>query len=207
LQLDAKQTSAYFFRGRTYYYYGKYAESIADITKSLEYFSSDDDAHYFRGLSYYGLRKFPESITEFTNCVDVNPKADNCYRYRGYNYVATREYLKAIADYDKSFELDPKDTDIYRSRAWAYLYLNNGDKAYEQAATFLELNGLKDTTAPYVIIPGYLGLRKAKKDFGAKAFLQTWLPQVKPEAWTTSILKYFHGDMDRRSAFRTGDRQ
>jgi lipoprotein NlpI len=45
------------------------------------------------------------------------------------------------------------------------------------------------------VISGYLGLRKAKKALGAKAFLETWLAQVKAEDWTTSILKYFHGDM------------
>lgn len=59
----------------------------------------------------------------------------------------------------------------------------------------LELNGLKSEDAPYAVITGYIGLRKAGKAAGAKAFLDNWIKQVEPTAWTTNTLKYFHGEL------------
>jgi lipoprotein NlpI len=82
-----------------------------------------------------------------------------------------------------------------RHCSWAQLYLNNGNAAFDQANTYLELNGLKSDDAPYAIITGYLGLRKAGKPAEAKAFLDNWIKQVGPDDWTTKTLKYFNGNL------------
>jgi lipoprotein NlpI len=55
--------------------------------------------------------------------------------------------------------------------------------------------GANGDFGPYAVIVGYLGLRKDGKNREALTFLEYWLKQKKDVAWTTQVLRYFHGDM------------
>ena len=70
-------------------------------------------------------------------------------------------------------------------------FKNDGAGAHGDFSRYLQINGPKDDNAPYAIIMGYLGLRKAGMPAEAKAFLDGWLTQVDAEAWSTQILRYF----------------
>ena len=127
--------------------------------------------------------------------VNAGAQTANEFYNRGLAYYNKGNYDQAIADYTKAIQIYPNYADAYENRDWTYLYLNKGDTAFEQATAFLELNGLKGDSAPYAVLVGYIGLRKSNKAAAAKVFLETWIKQVEPEAWTTKIMRYMHGDL------------
>jgi lipoprotein NlpI len=110
-------------------------------------------------------------------------------------YANKGSFDLAIADYSKVGELDPKNVDVSRALAWIYLYQGKPALAHQKAAAYLELNGLAGDNAPYAIIVGYLGLLKSGESAKSNEFLSGWVKQVKEDAWTTKIIRYFHGEI------------
>ncbi len=198
LELEPEWRIAFYNRGLANFVLEDWAASVKDFDKAITMDPTDPKAYEFRGRSLSNLERYDEAIADLTKTIELRPESSNAYYYRAIAYVESGQYEKGMIDYDKTLELAPTFNAIYKSKAWAYLYWNKGDLAYEQANTYLELNGLKNSggdNAPYAIIIGYLGLRKANKVTGAKAFLETWLSQVKPDDWTTKILSYFNGEL------------
>lgn len=84
-------------------------------------------------------------------------------------------------------------TAIVRSRPERITEVPGG--AYQDASTLLETNGLRGGSPPYAVILGYLSLKKAGKPAAARSFMQNWIKQFDPAAWTTKIMKYLNGEM------------
>jgi len=71
-------------------------------------------------------------------------------------------------------------------------------RALESIGTLRNISPLNDPrgdNAPYAIIIGYLGLRKAKTIEEAKAFGNNWLTQVDVEAWSTEIMRFLSSQL------------
>lgn len=196
IQLNPNYAEAYVQRGGAYDSKGRLDLALADYNKALQLKPDIPQAYNGRGWVYHQQRLLDRAIAEYTTAIQIKPDFAAAYCNRGIAYSEIGNYDLAIEDDTRALELDPNLNDeIYRSRALAYFYRNEGENAYRDTVTYLKRNGLKGEAAPYGIMIGYLGLRKAGKTDLADTFLKDWLKLLKPEAWSTQILKYFNGQM------------
>ena len=195
IQLDPNSTTAYNGRGSAYKNKRNYDLAIADYNKAIQLDSNYAIGYNNRGNVYSDKGNYDLAIADYNKAIQLDPNYIDAYINRGLVYSAKGNYDLAISEYNKAIQLDSNYALAYFNHAWANLYLNNGDKAYQDAALYLKQNGLKGDFAPYAIIVGYLGLRKSSATPAAKIFLESWLKQVGPDAWTTQILKYFNGQL------------
>jgi lipoprotein NlpI len=196
LQLNPNFAEAYVERGSAYDLKGRFDLALADYNKALQLKPDMPRAYNGRGWVFHQQRYYDRAIAEYTTAIRIDPKYAPAYCNRGVAYAEIGKYDLAIEDDTKALELDPDlNNEIYRSRALAYFYKNDGENAYRDTVTYLKRNGIKGDIAPYGIMVGYLGLRKTGDADKADAFLKDWLKLLKPDAWSTQVLKYFDGQM------------
>ena len=198
IQLNPNNPSVYNNRGLAIQNNGGGDEfAIYDFNKAIELKPDFTEAYNNRGIAYHHQGKYDQAIADYNRAIQLNPNYTNAYNNRGIAYQNKDKLVLAFADYNKAIQLDPNSTDAYFNRAWANLCLNSGggDAAYQDASRYLELNGLKGAYAPFAVLIGYLGLRETDKNPVAKTFLETWMKQSDPAAWTTQIMHYLHGEL------------
>jgi lipoprotein NlpI len=195
IELDPKYAPAYFYRGEARAAKEDYDGAIADYGKGLEIAPKDIFAFYLRGKARQGKKDYLGAIADYSKAIEFNSASPDPFYFRNRAEVRyiVKDFNGAIADYNKILELDPKDADSYWGRGMIRFFKNDGAGAHGDFSRYLQINGPEDDNAPYAIIMGYLGLRKAGMPAEAKAFLDGWLPQVDAEAWPTEILRYLAG--------------
>lgn len=196
IELNPNFAEAYADRGSAYDFKGRQDLALADYNRAIQLDPNIPRAYNGRGWVYHQQRLYDQAIAEYTAAIRIDPKFAPAYCNRGFAYADIGEFDLAIRDDTKALELDPDLNDeLYRSRALSYFYKNNNENAYRDTVTYLKRNGLKGEAAPYGIMIGYLGLRKTGNTEQAGTFLKEWLKLLKPDAWSTQILKYFDGQM------------
>ena len=195
IQINPGYALAYYYRGMSYAGKGRYDLAIADYTKVIQSHPDIGSAYYNRGQAYSNKGSYDLAIADYSKAIQINPKDADTYTNRGLAYANKGSYDLAIADHTKAGELDPKNLNVYHTLAWTYFYQGKPVLAHQKSVAYLELNGLAGDSAPYAVIVGYLGLLKSGEKIKADEFLSGWLKQVKDDAWTTKIMRYFHGEI------------
>lgn len=206
IQLNPNFAEAYVERGSVYDTKRRFDLALADYNTALELKPDLPQAFNGRGWVYHQQRLFDQAIAEYTTAIRLKPAYATAYCNRGVAYAEVGEYDLAIADHTKALELDPNLNDeIYRSRALAYFYKNDQENAYRDTVIYLKRNGISGETAPYGIMIGYLALRKIGDTTRADTFLKSWLKLLKPNVWSTQVLRYFDGQMTAEELLALAD--
>jgi len=196
IELAPNFLHAYINRGNVYLNKGQYDRAIADYDKALQIDPKSTDALLFRGTAYSEKGNYDQAIVDHTKVIQIDPNYTLAYTDRGGAFIQKGEYRYAVSDFRKRVQLEPSAVGMYYSSAWANLYANDGNEAYADADRFLKAKGATaDPGGPYAVLVGYLGLRKNDKADEAKNFLDGWIRQSNPGAWTTKIMHYFYGDV------------
>ncbi len=99
IELDPKDTYAYFYRGGAYNNLGEYQKAIADCTKIIELNPKDTHAYNNRGIAYNKLAEYQKAIDDYTKAIELDPKDAYVYYYRGGAYAHQGLPTVACSDY------------------------------------------------------------------------------------------------------------
>ncbi|MEP7077244.1 MAG: hypothetical protein ABI878_15675, partial [Acidobacteriota bacterium] len=132
-----------------------------------------------------------------------NDPANNAGAYSGRG-AAKRlkgDFGGSLADLNRSIELSPSTQSSYYTRAWVNLILGNGNEAYSDAVKLLSFNDSNHLVFPSHVLIAYFGLRQAKRDSEADAFLKTAFPKLFSGASTTQVVRYLKHDLSDEQLF------
>jgi len=158
IEIDNKNPEVYFYRGREYFYIGKYNNKVIDdYDKAIELDPTGQcgtqrkgTAYNYRGFLHYlkwnrlkdnkeksnnnseideVKKEYDKMIYDWSKAIEVNPTFKPFYFILKNAYVGGGEYDKAIETLNKLIELYPDYIDAYSQRGEIYLYLKEYDKA------------------------------------------------------------------------------
>lgn len=89
---------AYAGRGIALLTHGRYDESIADLTKSLDLGSSDHLCYYNRGLAFQHKDEYKKAIEDYTKCLEIKKDFFWAIVNRGAAYHQNEQNDKALCD-------------------------------------------------------------------------------------------------------------
>ncbi|MCW5957601.1 MAG: tetratricopeptide repeat protein [Pyrinomonadaceae bacterium] len=193
IELNGNYALAYFNRGIVRFQKKDNDGAIGDYTRSLELDPRQPRAYFNRGFARFLKEDQDGAVADYTRAIELDPGYLLAYSARAAARTKKLDHYGAVADHTKAIELG--DEDSYYSRSWSKFLLKDTDGAFQDASTFLETNGLRGGSPPYAVILGYLSLKKAGKPVEARSFMQNWIKQFDPAAWTTKIMKYLNGEM------------
>ena len=61
------------YQGKFYFVMGKYEKALADLTKLLEFDTSNSFALRYRAETYYMIEKYEESLADLNKLLEINP--------------------------------------------------------------------------------------------------------------------------------------
>jgi tetratricopeptide (TPR) repeat protein len=160
---------------------------------------------YDRGSEALKKGDADSAIAHYTAAISDNENSASAYAGRGAAKRLKGDFTGALSDLNRSIELDPKIQSPYYTRAWVNLILNNGSAAYADAAKVLSFNESNYLVFPSHVLIAYFGLRQAKKDAEADAFLRSMMPKLFAGATATHVLRYLKHDITDDQLFATAN--
>jgi len=79
IELDPKDTKAYYNRGLAYSNLRQYQKAIDDYTRTIELDPKLAIAYYNRGTVYDELRQYQKAIDDYTRTIELDPKYTKAY--------------------------------------------------------------------------------------------------------------------------------
>jgi len=98
-------------RGNKLFQLRRYDEAIADFSKAIAVFPSDELVYGSRGKAYYFLGKYQDAILDFNHALALKPDSRRLYYDRAMAYRALGNFAAAQEDFTKScaFGLCPQN--------------------------------------------------------------------------------------------------
>lgn len=156
---------------------------------------------YDRGSEALRKGDADTAIADYTATLDIDKSNASAYAGRGAAKRLKGDYRGALADLSRSIELNSSVQSAYYTRAWVNLILGNGDDAYADAVKLLSFNDSNHLVFPSHVLIAYFGLRQAKRDPEADAFLKGILPKLFSGASTTQIARYLRRELTEDQLF------
>jgi len=102
-------SSAFGYRGKSYFAIGKYAPAISDFKKALK-LKDEPSADIYCGLAMAYLAKtdFKKALENFEKAIEINPELAAAYSGIGVILFQQKEYDKAITQFKKALEINPE---------------------------------------------------------------------------------------------------
>lgn len=122
---------SYYNRGRINTRLMRYAEAIADYTKSIELRPDSVHSYNNRGHIYSKMQEYEKSILDCTRAIELQPTNYHAYNNRGCTYYYMQEYEKAIKDFEKAIELKADFANPYKHLGTVYYEQKEYQKALE----------------------------------------------------------------------------
>lgn len=110
----------YSIRGMSYFYLGKYNESVEDLSIYLAEINLDYEIRMNRGLGYKNLGEEQKAMDDYNQSIKEAPNYGNCFLNRGYLYYSQKNYPAAISDFCNAENYGSASEDMYWRRAVAY---------------------------------------------------------------------------------------
>ncbi|MBB5340721.1 tetratricopeptide repeat protein [Tunturiibacter gelidoferens] len=129
IELDPKDTHAYYDWGIALDSEGKQEEAIAKYQKTVELDPKYVNAYYNWGIALHSEGKHEEAIAKYQKTVELDPKYVNAYYNWGIALHSEGKHEEAIAKYQKTVELDPKYVNAYYNWGMAL----DGEGKHEEA--------------------------------------------------------------------------
>lgn len=101
IELDARLTDAYIFRGHLYTAMGQDDRAVGDYTKALE-LEQNPGVYANRADIYRHQRRYQQAIADHNKVVELLPDCGLCYFARGRTHEEYGDKQQAIADYRKA---------------------------------------------------------------------------------------------------------
>ncbi len=117
LELEPRNSSAYFTRAFAEAELGRYEDSIIDYSKVLFFIPRDSLAFNNRGYSFYRLENFLAAIRDYTASLDIDSTYAQARINRGYAYWANEQLELALADAEYLIANDQDAASGYYLRA------------------------------------------------------------------------------------------
>lgn len=148
------------------------------------------------GTAYRMLERHTEAIEAYRKALSFNPSWGwLCHMNIGRSYYELENYKNAIAAYSKGLELKPKEAFAYSIRARLYLMSGLGKEAASDSEAYLQLEGWKKRTSPYVALMGYFGHVQNKNTPAAEKLLSTLRLKKTISKWPAPILSYLANEI------------
>lgn len=144
LELEPKNTEAYFLRGFAKYEIKDYEGAIGDLThliKSGVRIEKEKYKYVFntRGIANYFLGNNEAAFRDYSAAISIDPNFTDAYGNRGDVRMLLGDVSDAIADYDFAIGIETGDSDIYNNRGVAKYQLNDTVGACADWAKAVEL--------------------------------------------------------------------
>src|SRR5258708_518453 len=160
---------------------------------------------YDRGSAALKNGDVEAAINNYSRAIELEPKNAKAYGGRGAAKRTKGDIEGALADLNKSIELDPTVQSAYYARAWVNLILKRGDDSYVDATKVLSFNQTNAIIFPSHVLIAYFGLRQARRDAEADAFLNTWIPKLLASSWTIQIARYLKHEVTQAQLFSSAN--
>jgi tetratricopeptide (TPR) repeat protein len=199
-EIRANPRSAINYNGRGLEYMKKGDDKMAikDFTKAIEVDPSFDRAYINRGELYLKNGDFQAAIRNFGKAIEIRPDSFYGYQYRADAYFDHQDYELAILDYSRVNDMIGTDDGDYARSAWASLFLKDGEGAIASVQKFLKVSENNTYEIPYMLLVGHLGLRQIHRDSDARGLLADGMPLLKPDAWSSQLMRYLLGDITEK---------
>ena len=131
LQINEKDSKAYFYKGKTYYNLGEYKKSIESYNKAIEFTPEQFNVYNYnnRGLSKAGLKQYKEAIKDYNKAIEQEPNYSNAFNSRGVSKYYLKQYKEAIKDYNKAIKFNKESSIAYNNRGVSKYYLKQYKKS------------------------------------------------------------------------------
>jgi TolB-like protein/Flp pilus assembly protein TadD len=143
-QLDPLSLIINNLRAASYYWIGKYDESIAAQRHTIELDSTFNTARMFMGLALFEKKMYPEAVAEFEAAVTLSKRRMEAVGALGYAYARTGRREDAMKLIEELKQTIPQGLDPYLNIAAIYAGMGDNsaafqwmDKAYESRSGFL----------------------------------------------------------------------
>ncbi|MDF0556591.1 tetratricopeptide repeat protein [Kamptonema sp. UHCC 0994] len=140
IELNSKDTEAYYKRANTHYDLGAYQQAIQDYTQAIQVDPSNVKAYYNRGLVYSDVEDRRSAVQDFTQVIRLNPNDAEAYLERGFGYYKLGDHKTAIEDYTQAIRLNPNDAKSYSNRGLARSAAGDKQGAMSDFTQAIELN-------------------------------------------------------------------
>ena len=168
LQINEKDSKAYFYKGKTYYNLGEYKKSIESYNKAIEFTPEQFNVYNYnnRGLSKAGLKQYKEAIKDYNKAIKFNKESSIAYNNRGVSKYYLKQYKKSISDYNKAIMLDKNYSIAYSNRGKSkyYIAFNNEDKFEYYKKAIEDFGKVKNKNQQTYILKSVCHLLLKEKD-------------------------------------------
>ena len=169
--------------------------SAQTIAKPKPAISDGARTAYERGTDALKKGDLEGAIYNYTNAIKEDQNLAGAYSGRGAAKRLKGDYEGALADLDQSIRLNSTVQSAFYSRAWLNVILKHGDEAFADATKLFSFNEANQIVFPSHVLIAYFGLRQAKKNSDADAYLKNVFPKLMPAAWTTQIVRYLKHEL------------
>jgi tetratricopeptide (TPR) repeat protein len=116
IEMDAKNSSAYFLRGNLKEKFEDLHGAMKDYNLAIESNPKSADAFFSRGNIKMRLQDYYGAIEDFSSAISANENYVEAYFSRGKAKQLLLAYEDAINDVSKIIQLNPKNVDAYYMR-------------------------------------------------------------------------------------------
>lgn len=113
LQINPKDTSTYYSRGKVLRKLGRLEEALADYDKILEINPKNFCAYYIKGMLLSKLGRLEESLASYDKALEINPNHADTYCFKGCILQSMQRPGEALENFNKAIEINPKDDTNY----------------------------------------------------------------------------------------------
>jgi len=106
IAIDARQASAFYFRGAMHLRLKQHRRAIDDFSKAVALEPEFDLAYGLRGDAHSGLGDYRRAIADYDTALRIKPGLDHFYCRRGKAHEGLRNREAAIGDFRRGLEWD-----------------------------------------------------------------------------------------------------
>ncbi len=125
IELDPKDSNAYFNRGIAKSRKGDLDAAISDFDRSIAIDPMNSAAFVGRGFAAQQKQNLAAALADYNRAIELDPNDANTYNNRGVVKLSKLDQEGALADFSRSIELNPKGAPPYGNRG--ILFLVRGD--------------------------------------------------------------------------------
>ena len=111
-------------RGQSFYFLGRYIESIGDFNKLIKLYPDDEEFYNSRGICLSNIGQFDSAMNDFNKAIQLNPNDSYFYNNKAVVFDELNRSSEALNEYQKAINLDRNNSLFFKNRAKAYLSLN-----------------------------------------------------------------------------------
>ena len=113
IELNPRDSVAYYNRGNAYYKLGNYQQAIKDYNRAIELNPQYANAHYNRGTAYSNIGDYQQAIKDYNKAIELNPQYEKAYYNRGVTYAKLGNTKLAIENLKIAARLGDKEAQDY----------------------------------------------------------------------------------------------